>query len=61
VAGVLVALLQPLYTLLSGDGELTWRSIGIALIGGLIAAALVFRVPNETPVFDEPGEHAADR
>lgn len=60
VAGVVVALLNPLYTLLSADGELSWRSVLVALLSGVIAAVSVFATSNESPVYDdEPGEHAA--
>jgi hypothetical protein len=69
VTGVVVALLQPIYVLLSGDGEITWRSLTVAVLSGLIAALVAYGTPNTEhddwadieENRDEPGAHAADR
>lgn len=70
VTGIVVALLQPLYMLLATDTLITWRSLAVAALSGIIAAVVAYGIPNAEHewadiesfaiVDDEPGEHAAD-
>lgn len=61
VAGVVTAFLQPVVTLLAGNGEITLTSLVGAVLGGVLAAVMVFSTSNApAPVLDEPGAHAVD-
>jgi hypothetical protein len=46
VAGVLAALLQPLINLLTGAHVLTVRTLVVAILSGLVAAAAVWATSN---------------
>jgi hypothetical protein len=63
VSGLVAALLTPVLDLLEANGEITLRTLGVSILGGLLSAAAVFGTTNTPPgpVTEEdlPGEHAA--
>jgi hypothetical protein len=68
VAGIVAALLSPLYAAITSADVLDSRTLVGAILGGVLAAVSVFATRNADtdPVIqeiidDEPGEHAADR